>query len=121
MKETDRYAVLKPMRVTTVDNFQGEENKIILLSLVRNNEEGNIGFLKEENRVCVALSRARDGMYIMGNIHNLVMRNTIWPKIKKVLEEENAIGNALELRCEVHHDQITLVKMHAPFIIYNFT
>ncbi|XP_017480047.1 PREDICTED: NFX1-type zinc finger-containing protein 1-like isoform X1 [Rhagoletis zephyria] len=110
MKETDRYAVLKPMRVTTVDNFQGEENKIILLSLVRNNEEGNIGFLKEENRVCVALSRARDGMYIMGNIHNLEMKNTIWPKIKKVLDEENAIGNALELRCEVHHDQITLIR-----------
>ncbi|XP_017477675.1 PREDICTED: NFX1-type zinc finger-containing protein 1-like isoform X2 [Rhagoletis zephyria] len=110
MKETDRYAILKRMRVTTVDNFQGEENKIILLSLVRNNEEGNIGFLKEENRVCVALSRARDGMYIMGNIHNLVMKNTIWPKIKKVLEEENAIGNALEFQCQIHHDQITLIQ-----------
>ncbi|OXU25033.1 hypothetical protein TSAR_011075 [Trichomalopsis sarcophagae] len=110
MKETGRYTILKQMRVTTVDNYQGEENKIILLSLVRNNGEGNTGFLKEENRVCVALSRARDGMYIMGNMNDLVVKNTIWPKIKKVLEEENAIGNALELRCQIHPQQITQIK-----------
>ncbi|KAE8741232.1 hypothetical protein FOCC_FOCC013247, partial [Frankliniella occidentalis] len=48
------------IRVTTVDNFQGEENKIIILSLVRSNTSGSIGFLKLENRACVALSRARD-------------------------------------------------------------
>ena len=47
------------VRVTAVDNFQGEESDIILLSLVRSNEDANIGFLKIENRVCVALSRAK--------------------------------------------------------------
>jgi superfamily I DNA and/or RNA helicase len=45
--------------VTAVDNYQGEENDIILLSLVRSNEDGAIGFLKTDNRVCVAISRAR--------------------------------------------------------------
>ena len=50
------------VRLTTVDNFQGEENDIILLSLVRSNKEGKIGFLKTENRVCVALSRAKVGL-----------------------------------------------------------
>lgn len=49
----------KGVRVTCVDNFQGEENDIILLSLVRSNHESKIGFLSIENRVCVALSRAR--------------------------------------------------------------
>ena len=49
------------VRVTAVDNFQGEENDIILLSLVRSNEEGKIGFLQTANRVCVALSRAKKG------------------------------------------------------------
>ena len=39
------------VRVCAVDNFQGEENDIILLSLVRSNEEGKIGFLQTENRV----------------------------------------------------------------------
>lgn len=47
------------IRVTCVDNFQGEENDIILLSLVRSNVESKIGFLNIENRVCVAVSRAR--------------------------------------------------------------
>lgn len=47
------------VRVTVVDNFQGEENDIILLSLVRSNEENKIGFLRTDNRICVALSRAK--------------------------------------------------------------
>lgn len=99
------------MRVTTIDNYQGEENRIILLSLVRNNGEGNIGFLKEENRVCVALSRAREGLYVMGNMDDLVVKNSIWPKIKEVLDNEEAIGDALELRCQIHLDQTTKVKI----------
>ena len=53
--------------VVTVDSYQGEENGIIILSLVRNNEHGEIGFLKVDNRVCVALSRAKHGFYIFGN------------------------------------------------------
>ena len=50
-------------KVVTVDSYQGEENEIVLLSLVRSNVSGNIGFLEVENRVCVALSRARRGTY----------------------------------------------------------
>jgi len=49
----------KDVRITCVDNFQGEENDIILLSLVRSNVECKIGFLNVDNRVCVALSRAK--------------------------------------------------------------
>ena len=43
----------------TVDGFQGKESDIILLSLVRSNDEASIGFLKRDNRICVALSRAK--------------------------------------------------------------
>lgn len=49
----------RDVRVTVVDNFQGEENDIIILSLVRSNEENKIGFLRTDNRICVALSRAK--------------------------------------------------------------
>lgn len=55
------------VRVATIDNYQGEENDIIILSLVRNNEEGQVGFLSTDNRVCVAISRARNGLYALGN------------------------------------------------------
>ncbi|KAG0349212.1 hypothetical protein BG004_000867 [Podila humilis] len=49
----------REIRVSTVDGFQGEENEVILLSLVRSNSNGSIGFLKTSNRVCVGLSRAK--------------------------------------------------------------
>jgi len=49
----------KGVRVTVVDNFQGEENDIILLSLVRSNDEQKIGFVGIDNRICVSLSRAK--------------------------------------------------------------
>lgn len=63
--------LLKDVRIAVLDNYQGEECDIILLSLVRSNTENSIGFLKNENRVCVALSRARNGFYIMGNMEML--------------------------------------------------
>lgn len=59
--KSKKYIHLQYISVKTVDNFQGEENKIILLSLVRSNIRNNIGFLKVSNRVCVALSRAKEG------------------------------------------------------------
>lgn len=64
---SDKNHPMRQVKVVTVDNYQGEENDIVLLSLVRNNHEDNIGFLKASNRVCVALSRARHGFYIFGN------------------------------------------------------
>ena len=62
----------KNIKVSSVDNYQGEENDIILLSLVRSNKEKVIGFLKNFNRVCVAFSRAKLGFYIIGNIDCII-------------------------------------------------
>jgi helicase required for RNAi-mediated heterochromatin assembly 1 len=56
------------IKVVTVDSYQGEENDIIVLSLVRNNFINDVGFLKVANRVCVALSRARQGFFMFGNV-----------------------------------------------------
>jgi hypothetical protein len=55
----------RTFRVATVDNYQGEESKIIVTSLVRSNAgRGTIGFLSQIERVNVLLSRAREGMYV---------------------------------------------------------
>lgn len=80
------------MRITVVDNYQGEESDIILLSLVRSNENGNVGFLKTENRICVALSRAKLGLYIMGNMENLYNSGNLWKKIKETLIIQDSFG-----------------------------
>ncbi|XP_033626044.1 NFX1-type zinc finger-containing protein 1-like [Asterias rubens] len=89
------------VRVSVVDNFQGEENDIILLSLVRSNEEGSIGFLKTSNRVCVALSRARMGFYCIGNA-NILRKSTIWSGILRTLKDEKKISPSLALVCQNH-------------------
>ncbi|XP_044269806.1 NFX1-type zinc finger-containing protein 1-like isoform X2 [Tribolium madens] len=107
--------LLKDVRIAVLDNYQGEESDIILLSLVRNNNENKIGFLKIENRVCVALSRARNGLYIMGNMTQLCFENKLWRKIKASLEQQKALGNELPLRCQIHQDQVTFVKSESDF------
>ncbi len=61
----------KPFRslisVNTVDGFQGQERDIILISLVRSNEEGQIGFLRDLRRMNVAITRARMKLIILGD------------------------------------------------------
>ena len=54
------------IKIGTVDSYQGKENSIVLVSLVRDNPRGTIGFLRKENRVNVALSRAKERLVIFG-------------------------------------------------------
>ncbi|ERL94131.1 hypothetical protein D910_11413 [Dendroctonus ponderosae] len=68
--------LLKDVRISVLDNYQGEESDIVLLSLVRSNTDNNIGFLRIQNRVCVALSRARNGLFIIGNMSILLNSNS---------------------------------------------
>ena len=108
-------AQFQGVRLCTVDNFQGEENDIILLSLVRSNEDNKIGFLGISNRVCVALSRARKGFYCIGNITMLAGKNDLWRKIKTDLEEQQAIGPALATYCQNHKNTIVEMVMAQDF------
>ena len=90
------------IRVCAVDNFQGEESDIILLSLVRSNSERKIGFLGESNRICVALSRAREGFYCIGDFHLLKTQCKLWRDICDYLQARNSIGENLQLVCRRH-------------------
>ncbi|KAK4901412.1 hypothetical protein LTR49_027283 [Elasticomyces elasticus] len=62
-----RGTLLQALRAATVDNFQGEEAKIVIVSLVRSNTNHKPGFLRTSNRINVLLSRAQHGMYIIGD------------------------------------------------------
>ena len=90
------------VRVSTVDNYQGEENDIILLSLVRCNPQGSIGFLSTSNRVCVALSRARHGLYCIGNLTQLRAKSELWRQILTYVQNEGLLGTTLSLFCQRH-------------------
>ncbi|XP_050350875.1 NFX1-type zinc finger-containing protein 1-like isoform X2 [Nymphalis io] len=99
-----KYATLRDVKITVVDNYQGEENKIVILSLVRSNKDGSIGFLAAPNRVCVALSRAKEGFYIFGNMNVLQAASPIWRSIRDKLKAQNAIGKEIVLQCDKHTD-----------------
>ena len=102
------------IKICTVDNFQGEENDIILLSLVRSNLEGRIGFLSESNRICVALSRARKGFYCIGNLNMLRRQCQLWQGICNDLDATKAIGDTFELACQ-RHKNMTSVRNPSDF------
>ena len=107
---------LPVVKLTTVDNFQGEENDIILLSFVRSNPEKSIGFLSKENRVCVALSRARMGLYCIGNFEMLRSKAQIWEKLISDMESRGHLGDALQLNCINHPDTKCAAKMPSDFL-----
>ena len=108
-------SLVQSVSISVVDNFQGEENDIIILSLVRSNEEENIGFLRIENRICVALSRAKQGFYMIGNMNNLQGKSKLWDKISNILDANDQIGTHFELKCQVHE----LVKLVSYFNVKN--
>ncbi|XP_068451312.1 NFX1-type zinc finger-containing protein 1 [Clinocottus analis] len=89
------------VKVHVVDKYQGEENDIVLLSLVRSNREGKVGFLSIPNRVCVALSRAKKGLYCIGN-SAMLGQVKLWSNIFHTLREKDQIGRALTLCCQNH-------------------
>ncbi len=57
-----KTSLSRALRVSTIDNFQGEEAAVVIIALVRSNKQNNCGFLRTPNRINVLLSRARHGM-----------------------------------------------------------
>ena len=79
----------KPYRsaitINTVDGFQGQERDVILISLVRANEEGQIGFLNDLRRMNVAITRARMKLIILGDVSTLT-RHAFYAELYRYIE-----------------------------------
>lgn len=82
-------AFFKPYRqaitINTVDGFQGQERDVILISLVRANEEGQIGFLNDLRRMNVAITRARMKLILLGDASTLT-RHAFYKKLYTYIE-----------------------------------
>ena len=120
LKNKIAQTIYKRVRVTAIDNFQGEENDIILFSMVRStNPHSNkttIGFMKEDNRVCVSLSRAKQGFYAIGNFELIRHQTPLWESIISDVESRGCYGNALPLYCCNHPKTKYSAKKESDFI-----
>ena len=87
-------AFFKPLRrlitVHTVDGFQGQERDVILISLVRANEDGKIGFLNDLRRMNVAITRARMKLMILGDASTLT-RHAFYKELYNYISQRGKI------------------------------
>ena len=116
--KVSKTSLLKTLRIATVDNFQGEEAKVIIISLVRSNDERKCGFLKTSNRINVLLSRARHGMYVIGNAHTS-RRIPMWDQVITILENDDNMGRTLALCCPRHKETPIGVSEPDDFSIFS--
>ncbi|KAK2593467.1 hypothetical protein QQS21_008840 [Conoideocrella luteorostrata] len=91
------------LRVATVDNFQGEEAKVVIVSLVRSNEARKVGFLRTTNRINVLLSRAQHGMYLIGNTETYT-NVKMWQTVIELMRASDTVSQTLGLCCPRHRE-----------------
>jgi len=85
----------KEIKVSTIDSFQGQEMPIIIVSLVRSNQEGNIGFLKDYRRMNVALTRAKEKLIVVGDSATIGM-DSFYDQFLKYVETIEGYQSAWE-------------------------
>lgn len=104
------------VRLSTVDNFQGEEADVVIVSTVRSNTQGKTGFLQISNRVNVMMSRAKHGMYVFGNTKTIEASRDakVFRTMLSELRKQNAVGDYLPLQCKRHKTDL-FVKTPAEF------
>ncbi|MGB0423689.1 MAG: ATP-binding protein, partial [Flavobacteriales bacterium] len=85
----------KNLIVQTIDGFQGQEKDVIYISLVRSNEAGNIGFLKDRRRMNVAMTRAKKKLIIIGDSAT-IGNDSFYNAFLDYIESINAYHSAWE-------------------------
>ncbi|GMQ26829.1 AAA domain-containing protein [Algoriphagus sp. oki45] len=82
--------------IDTVDGFQGQERDLMLISLTRSNDAGEIGFLAEERRMNVAITRAKRKLILIGDSSTLA-QHPFFDELLRYFEEKNAYRSVWEL------------------------
>ncbi|CCC14423.1 unnamed protein product [Sordaria macrospora k-hell] len=106
-----KMQMAEPIRLATVDGFQGEQAKVIIISLVRSNKKSKVGFLKLKNRINVLLSRVQHGMYLIGNAATFPAVD-MWKDVYRQISARKAAGPSIPLCCPRHPK--TLIHCTSP-------
>ncbi|KAH1105691.1 hypothetical protein J1N35_009459 [Gossypium stocksii] len=84
------------VRVRSVDGFQGGEEDVLIISTVRSNLNGSVGFLSNRQRANVALTRGRHCLWILGNETTFIKSNSVWTKLVLDAKTRGCFFNAHE-------------------------
>ncbi|KAH7394503.1 P-loop containing nucleoside triphosphate hydrolase protein [Pyrenochaeta sp. MPI-SDFR-AT-0127] len=102
----------RKIRISTIDNYQGEESDIVIACLTRSNNEGDIGFMAAPQRVNVLLSRARNALILIGNANtftNSRKGKEVWIPLMDQLKRNGHVYDGFPVKCEKHPDRKTLL------------
>ncbi|KAK7255004.1 hypothetical protein RIF29_28403 [Crotalaria pallida] len=99
------------VNVGSVDGFQGGEEDVIIMSTVRSNGKGSIGFLSDRRRVNVALTRARHCLWILGNGTTLLNSESVWEKLVIDAKERGCFYDAYEDECLATDSRVHLLNL----------
>ncbi|KAG0357837.1 hypothetical protein BGZ54_000164, partial [Gamsiella multidivaricata] len=114
------------LTLRTIDNYQGEEAKIVIITLVRSNSKengtstagGSIGFLKSPNRTNVLLSRAQHGMFLIGNAGLMEgARSGMWQNVLQELRQFDRVRSGFPIVCKNHPEITNIVDEPEAFKI----
>ncbi|KAG5917771.1 hypothetical protein E4U42_007121 [Claviceps africana] len=106
------------IRLSTIDNYQGEESDIVIASLTRSNAKGDIGFMKAPQRLNVLLSRARNCLIMYGNMDTFMAStrgSDCWVPFFDLLKKKGFLRDGLEVRCEQHPERRALLASPEDF------
>ncbi|PVI08396.1 P-loop containing nucleoside triphosphate hydrolase protein [Periconia macrospinosa] len=108
----------RKIKISTIDNYQGEESKIVIATLTRSNAVGDIGFMSAPQRVNVLLSRARDALIMIGNADTFLNSRKgkeVWAPLMDQLKRDGHVYDGFPVKCEKHPERKLLLSTKEAF------
>ena len=100
----------------SIDNYQGEESNIVIASLTRSNPYNNIGFMNSPERLNVLLSRARDGLIIIGNSQTFLKSGgALWTKFFSMMQKAKYVFEGFPVKCQKHPTKTVTITQAEEF------
>ncbi|KAL8734543.1 MAG: hypothetical protein Q9166_001443 [cf. Caloplaca sp. 2 TL-2023] len=108
----------RKLRLACIDNYQGEESDVVIITLTRSNANHDIGFMSAPERLNVLLSRARDALIMIGNSETFLgsrKGRRMWEQLFKMLEADGHVYAGFPIECMRHAGRKALLSNPADF------
>ncbi|KAL8995168.1 MAG: hypothetical protein Q9169_005053 [Polycauliona sp. 2 TL-2023] len=108
----------RKLRLASIDNYQGEESDIVIVTLTRSNPKHDVGFMSAPERLNVLLSRARDALLLIGNSETFLKARKgkpVWEQLFSMLKTGNHVYTGFPVECMKHEGRRLLLSTPADF------